>query len=436
MMMTTARPPETRSDSAIAFLRELIALQPKGEAAVQAAIAARLAQAGCSVETRDYDPAEVPVKGEFAADASRATERRSAVVGTLTGQADLPSLLIFAHPDGEPMRDAEAWRHDAFAGAVEDGKLYGWGVADDLAGCAAAVLAIEAAAAHGAPLGRAVFASTPSKRYARGVAALLHDGLSADAALYLHPAESGVGMREIKALASGQVEFRITVTGQAPDTTEPGQTAFSHLAANPVDKAVLVHAALMALAEDRARRIRQPQIEARVGRATNLHISRIRCGEMSKLARIAETCEMGGALSFPPGETLAEVRAEVEEAVARAAQADDWLRDNPPRIDWLTGVTGAHVPEEHPLYQVTARAVSDVTGEAPYVNVMHTSSDIRNPPVEAGIPCVAFGCLCGDLSQNEKRDEWVDVADFLRMVEVTTRVVTDWCSGARPGAPS
>ena len=427
--MPDASAPQDRTDSAIAFLRELIAAQPQGEAAVQAAIAARLEQAGCAVSHHDYDPADVPVKGEFAADAARNTERRRAVVGTLDGQGDLPSLLIFAHPDGEPVTDADQWRHDAFAGEIDGGRLYGWGVADDLAGCAAAVLAIEAAAASGQPMGRAVFASTPSKRYARGVAALLHDGLRADAALYLHPAESGVGMREIKALASGHVEFKITVTGRAPDTTEPGQTAFSHLSDNPVDKAFMVYSALTALAEDRAKRIRQPQMEARVGRATNLHVSRLQCGEMRKLSRIHDECVMGCALSFPPGETLDEIRAEVEAAVAEAAAGDDWLRDNPPRIDWLTGVTGAHVPEDHPLYRVTARAVGDVTGETPYVNVMHTSSDIRNPPVEAGIPCVAFGCLCGDLSQNERRDEWVDVADFMRMVEVTTQVVTDWCGG-------
>lgn len=419
---------EARADSAIAFLRELIAAQVDGEAAVQAAIAARLEQAGCAVGQHEYDPATVKVKGEIDA-ANGATGLRSAVVGTLEGQGDLPSLLIFAHPDGEPVTDADQWKHDAFAGEIEDGRLHGWGVADDLAGCAAAVLAIEAAAAGGEPMGRMVFASTPSKRYARGVAALLHNGLRADAALYLHPAESGVGMREIKALASGHVEFRITVKGRAPDTTEPGHTAFSHLSANPVDKAFLIYSALMALREERAARIRQPQMEERVGRATNLHISRLQCGEMRKFGRIHDECIMGGALSFPPGETLAEICTEVEDAVAEAAKQDEWLRDNPPRVAWISGVTGAHVPEEHPLYQVTARAVTGVTGEAPYVNVMHTSSDIRNPPVEADIPCVAFGCLCGDLSQNEKRDEWVDVDDFIRMVDVTTQVVTDWCSG-------
>jgi acetylornithine deacetylase len=236
-------------------------------------------------------------------------------------------------------------------------------------------------------------------------------------------------MREIKAVASGQLEFRIEVSGQAPDTSEPGHTAFSHLAQNPIDKALVVRDALMALADDRAKRIRHPLIEAEVGRATNLHVSRIVCGEMRRFSRIEDSCTLGGALSFPPGETLDEVKAEIAGAVDRAAAADEWLRQHPPEITWITGVTGAEVPADHPLYRTAAAAVSRITGDAPHVNPMHTSSDIRNPMVEAGIPCVGLGCLGGDLSQNDRHDEWIDLADFHRMVDVTAAIVADWCGG-------
>jgi acetylornithine deacetylase len=420
------------NDTAIDLLRELVLAQVDGERAVQVIIARRLKAAGCDVQKHDYDPANVLVKGEFALDTARASGRRRAVVGTLPGDPKLPSLLIFAHPDGEPVGDTSGWLHDPFSGEIEDGRLYGWGVSDDLAGCAAAVLAIENVAASTVPKGCAVFASTPSKRYARGVAALLHDGLTADAALYLHPAESGIGMREIKAVASGHIEFRITVTGHAPDTTEPGHTAFSHLAENPIDKALVLRAALMELADDRAARIHHPLIEAVVGRATNIHISQISTGDMRRLARIADHCTLGCAVSFPPGETMAEIKAEITQAVERAAATDPWLQIHPPQITWVTGVTGGEVPLEHPLYLTTAAAVSRVTGNAPHVNPMHTSSDIRNPIVEADIPCVGIGCLGGDLSQNDQHDEWVDVVDFQRMVDVTTAIVTDWCSGFAP----
>ena len=60
------------------------------------------------------------------------------------------------------------------------------------------------------------------------MSALLHGGLRADAAVYLHPAESGVGMREIKAFCLGQLDFRITVQGQPPPTNEISHLAFTH----------------------------------------------------------------------------------------------------------------------------------------------------------------------------------------------------------------
>ena len=421
----------TDAARATALLRDLVAAQREGEAAVQALISTRLTDSGCSVRAVDYEPATVPVRGEFASQEAGSTGQRSAIIGELPGDPDLPSLLMFAHPDGEPVAGTERWTHDPFGGEVENGRLYGWGIADDLAGCAAAVLALEALARSPVPMGRAVFASTPSKRYARGVAALLHQGLQADASLYLHPAESGVGMREIKAVASGQLEFAITVTGRLPDTTEPGHTAFSHLGVNPLDKALVIRDALMALAEARAARIRHPLIEAVVGRATNLHVSNMKCGEMRRFSKLVETCEMGCALSFPPGETMDEVRAEVEAAVAAAADADPFLSTHRPVVTWRSGVTGAEVPQDHPLYLTTHAAVRAVTGDAPHVNPMHTSSDIRNPMIEAGIACVGLGCLGGDLSQNDCHDEWVDLDDFHKMVAVTARVARDWCGGAR-----
>lgn len=299
------------------------------------------------------------------------------------------------------------------------------------AGCAAAVLAVESALESGGTFGPIIFASTPSKHYARGVAAVLHNGQEADVSLYLHPAESGVGMKEIKALASGHLELKITVPGRRPKTTEPSHTAFSHLAVNPVDKAILIAAALRDLAGARAKRIVHPLLDAAVGRSTNIHVSNIRCGEMSGFSRLSEVCEMGVAISFPPGETLQQVQAEFEATLNACFDGDEWLVDHRPKLEWLTGVTGAQVPEDHPLFRIASDAVLRATGSAPHVNPMHTSSDIGNPAVEKGIPTIALGCLCGDLTQNEKRDEWIDVEDFHRMVQVTTEVVRNWCSQPR-----
>lgn len=417
-------------DAAIGLLRDLIAAQRGGEAAVQATVAARLAKIGAIVERVRYEPAEVPMRAEFAGASAIDSGTRENVVARLRGRGTGRSLILFAHPDGEAQAGLAAWRHDPFAGTTESGRIHGWGVADDLAGVAIGVLALEAAAASRVELGGdVVLASAPSKRHARGVSALLHGGLHADAALYLHPAESGAGMREIKAFCAGLVEFRVVVTGAAPPTDEPCHTGFAHLGTSALDKALHLRDALVDLDARRASRIAHPALEGAVGRSTNLLIGGLNCGDAATHARVPARCTLTASLSFPPPETLDAVCAEIASAIAAAAAADAWLRAHPPQLEFVSGVTGAETPPEHPLYRTLAAAVVAVTGQAPVVNPMHTSSDIRNPIVQRGIPTLGLGPLCGDLAQNGRHDEWVDAEDYLRAVRVVARAMAAWCAG-------
>lgn len=419
---------EAEGGASVAFLRDLIRLQAEGEAAIQARLAEAAAAAGCQVERRRYRPAEVRLKEEFAAEAAMATEEREAVLARLPGAGGGHSVIFFAHPDGEPFQRAHGWRHDPFAGEIENGRLHGWGVADDLAGVATMVEAVRVLRAAGLrPKGDVILASTPSKRHARGVHALLHGGVRADAAVYLHPAESGIGMREVKALAAGQLIFKVIVPGRLPATSEPGHAAFAHVAVNPVLKATLVIEALRALDERRGARVHHPALDAAIGRSTNLLIGDIRSLGDGRASRVAPAVQLSCALAFPPGEKLADVQAEVEAAVAAAAAADPFLRGTPPKLEFLSGVTGAEVKLDHPLWQATSEAVRLGTGAVPEINPLHTSSDIRNPMVQSGIPCVGLGPLCGDLTQNGGRDEWVDEADYRRGVTVIAALITLWC---------
>lgn len=422
------RAAEAGSAEAVAFLQELIRLQADGEAAVQARVAEACIAAGCTVERRRYRPSEVRLKHEFAAEAAMATDEREAVLARMPGAGGGRSVIFFAHPDGEPFQPAHGWHHDPLAGTVAKGRIHGWGVADDLAGVATMIEAVRLLRAAGLrPKGDVILASTPSKRHARGVHALLHGGIVADAAVYLHPAESGVGMLEVKALAAGQLIFRITVRGRLPATNEPGHAVFAHVAVNPVDKAMVVLAALQALDVRRGARVRHPALEAAIGRSTNLLVGDIRSLGDGRASRVAPAVQLSCALAFPPGEALAAVRAEVEAAIAEATAADPFLRETPPELVFLSGVTGAEVPLDHPLWHATSEAVQRGTGAAPHINPLHTSSDIRNPMVQSGIPCVGLGPLCGDLTQNGGRDEWVDEADYRRGVVVVALLIALWC---------
>jgi acetylornithine deacetylase len=426
---------EQRAEVHVRRLQALVRIARDGEDATQAWVASALREAGCVVETFRYAPRALSAPHHFARDTDGPAER-TCLVGRLgPDPPPVARLLLFAHPDVEPVAGVEGWRHAPFAGATESGRLYGWGVADDLAGVATMLGAVDAVQDAGLALRRGLLAaSTPSKRLGLGIVALLDRGHRAEGAVYLHPAESGRGLAEIKAVTPGLLRFRLTVAGRPADTREPEQTPFHHRSVNPIEKACDLVGALRALAERRAGRVRHAALEAAIGRATNLQLTSVHAGAPDRPGRVSETCVLGGTVTFPPDERLEDVQEEIEDAVAGAAAGDPWLRDHSPALEWLAGARGAAVAPEAPLYRALGGAIRAVTGREPSVNALHASSDIGHPILHAGIPTLGFGPRAGDLVQAGGRDEWVDVSDYLRAIAVTARLVADWCEAgeARP----
>ncbi len=416
-------------ESHLGFLQSLIRAQADGEEAVQAVVAARFQELGLEVETLRLLPTKLSLNMEFAADETIDLTGRVSVMGRLRGTGSGRSLLFFGHPDGEPMTEASlaGWEHDPFGGELDEGRIYGWGVADDLAGVAIMAEAVAAVLeTWGPPRGDILLGSTPAKRNARGILGLLNEGYHADASLYLHPAESEKGLRDIKAITSGMLQFRITVQGQAPDTPEPGQTAFAHMAVSAVDKAGLVLGGLRDLGEYRAGRVFHAVLDSAVGRSTNLMASHVACGSAGSTTKVPTECVIEGSATFPPNERMPEVQREILDAIHRVAQGDEWLADNPPVVDWLFGTQGVEVAREHPLYETVHRAVVEVTGVEPEVNPLHSASDIRNPKLFSDIPSVGIGPLAGDLTQAGGHDEWVDVEDYIRAIKICAKIIVDW----------
>lgn len=415
-------------DRYVAFLQDLVKTSAAGEEATQQLVAEKLRQLDCEVEMVGYQPQDVEVDHEFAALEAMDTSERVCVVGRFAGLGGGRSVIFFAHPDGEEVAGIDRWQRDPFGGVIEDGRLYGWAVADDLLGVATMVCALNAVLAAGmAPKGDVILASTPSKRNARGVVFVLNQGYNADAAIYLHPAESGDGLAEIKAFASGLLRFRITVPGRLPDTGEPSHTALYHLSIDPIRKAWLVYQGLQELAERRASEVFHARLDAAVGRSTNLQVAYIHGGDEKRLSRVSPECVLAGSVTFPPGENVSHVQSQILEAVRAVSERDDWLREHQPTVEWIVGISGAEVSEDHPLYRTLSQAVMAVTGRDPHVNVLHSASDIRNPILHKGIPTVGLGSLAGDLSQTGGHDEWVDVDDYIRAVKVIALAVLDWC---------
>jgi len=420
---------EENRERYIQLIRGLVKKSKDGEEILQRSIAEKLSLLGCDVETLKLPPIGLSPAKEFAAEESMGLSERVSVVGKLGGEGGGRSLMLFAHPDSEELRGLDEWTHDPFKAEVQDGRVYGWGVADDLLGVATMIGALDVLLVSGVALkGDLYLCSTASKRNARGVTAVLDKGYKADAAIYLHPAESGEGLNEIKAFASGLLSFKVTVKGKPPDTTEPGHTVFAHMGVNPIGKAVRVIQALERLNEVRGEEIKNELLEDAVGRSTNILVSHVCCGDSMVLNQMGDECVIGVSVSFPPRENLNDVKALIEDTVKGVSEDDSWLYDHPPVIEWVFGTQAVETPVDHPLYQITSRVIEDVTGEKPHVNPLHTASDIRNPILFSGIPTVGFGSLSGGLVHSGGHDEWIDIEDYLKAIRVCAGIIEDWCS--------
>ena len=377
----------------VAFLQTLIRAQPGGEAAVQRVVADAARSLGCT--RRDGAlPAGRRADGGASSRAPVRSMQASAtsVVARFKGKGGGRSLIFFAHPDGEPVAGTERWKRDPFAGIVDNGRIHGWGVADDLSrrrhpdrGTAAPSLrrATRRRATSSWPARPASDMRAASRRCCMA-------DLRADAAVYLHPAESGVGMREIKAFASGLLEFRVTVEGSAPDTNEISHPAFAHKAVNPLDKLWLVYRALQALDARRAAAIRHPALEQAIGRSTNLLVSHMRRGQCRRLrARRPKRSRWRPRSRFPPAETLGHVQAADRSGVARSG-GERCLAEGSsaaPGIRFRRHRRRGADRRSALSHRRRCRS-SASPASAPHVNPLHTSSDIRNPIVQAGIPTV------------------------------------------------
>ncbi len=425
---------DQQRDVYIRLLQDLVRASEGGKEATQTFVAEKFQEVGCNeVEIIRADPRELPIEHEFVDPAMIEPGERISVVGRRQGAGVGRSILFWAHPDSSPVTDTESWEHRPFDGEIEGNRMYGWGVCDDLAGVAVMACALEATLAAGlVPEGSVILGSTASKGYAQGIIAALERGYKADASIYLHPAESGAGLKDIKAVTCGLLTFRIVIPGRLPDTKEPGHTVFYHKAINPVSKIGLVYDALRRLDNRRGEIVRYPPLEKAIGRATNLDVTYVRCGKDDRPSILDDRCELVGTVLFPPGERLEDIQSQITQAVTEIAQADEWLKQNVPEIEWMRGVSrGTEVSVDHPLYQTVEGAINRATGIKPRNYLLHPGSDIRNPVLHSGIPTVGFGPLGESSTQIGGHDEWLDLQDFIRAIKVASSIVLNWCGVQR-----
>ena len=367
-------------------------------------------------------------------------ERRN-LVGVRKGRSGGGrSLALNGHVDTVPPVDPDSWVNGSpWNPEIRDGRLYGIGSTDMKGSDAAMWLVAQALADAGVDLeGDLLLHSVVGEetmQHELGTTAVLEAGFTADAAIVTEPTSIPHPLT-VSPIAAGNWYFRIHFEGRA---THCGNRALAirpggegdAIGVNALEKAVRIVVALQDLEQQWGLTKSHPYFMP---------------GFFSLLPGVLHAdpgldipfyfphqAQIAYSVWYPPDETADAIRGQIEEHVLTAARLDSWLRDHPPRFEWINNWPAASTQWEHPVVQTMVRSHERVTGTAipspsPAHPVAFGAASDASFYEAADIPSVVFGP--GDVRIAHCRDESVMIPEVVAAAKSLAAAVTEWCGVA------
>ena len=344
-------------------------------------------------------------------------EDRPNVGGILKGTGDGRSICLSGHVDVVSPEPLNKWTRNPWSGDVVDGNIHGRGAGDMKAGVAAMIFAVRALQENDISLKGDVQIETTIEEEDGGVGGVLYMRTirpKTDAAFVPEPTNL-----EITVASAGVMYFRVTTLGV------PAHAATAHFGVNAAQKMIPIMEAIQKLHEMRQATISYSFAESdpkMKGKATTINIGVIRAGDWP--STVPGSCSIECRIGFPPGESREEVMLQVENAVRNAAEADEWLRENPPIVDWFGWKARPHeLDPNNEFVQLVKHNVKDVAGREPMFVGGSAGLDTRFF-VHNGVPAMT----CGPLAERiHSFDEVVDIQTIVMTSQVIAKTLINWC---------
>jgi acetylornithine deacetylase len=406
----------------VAFVCDLIAIRSLvgEETPAQERVAAEMERCGLAVDLWDLDLERLRQHPAYSAEVERT--QALGVVGSLGRDRGGPSLIFNGHVDVVPPGDEAQWSYPPWQGTVVgdlaqgQGRIYGRGAVDMKGGLACALYAARALREAGVRLeGRLLIQSVAGEEDGGvGTLGAVQRGYRADGAVVVEPTELMIAPAQ-----AGALNFRITVPGLSAHAClrEEGVSA--------IDKFVPLYQALKDLERARNTGLEDP-LYAGYDLPYALSVGTLQAGDWA--SSVPDRLELGGRYGVAVGEDLDAARRRLEETIDRTAQADPWLREHPPRVEWWGGqFAPASIPTDHPLVGAVGDAFREVNGREARVAGVTYGSDMRLLVNEGHTPALLFGP--GDVRQSHRPDEYVPVEDLVVAARTLALLALRFCGG-------
>lgn len=339
---------------------------------------------------------------------------RDNVVGTLSPDAaGGRSALFNGHLDVVSAGNAAFWQRDPFTPEVADGWLYGRGAGDMKAGVAAMTYAAAAIGRAGfglcAPL--TIAAVIEEECSGNGAIACLAAGHDADAVLIPEPFGPTILTDQV-----GVLWFKVSLCGR------PTHVLQALKGVNAIDKCYGLMTALRKL-ETRLNETGIPAAYAATSHPLNLNIGMIEGGDWP--STVPAEAAFHARLSFFPGVSYQEICRMVEQCIFEAAAADDWLRVNPPTVEFYGFRSEGHsLPRDLPAFAILDECHRDLSGKKAAGYIATCTTDLRAYNVYGNGQATCFGPVAENIHGTDER---VELASVIHVAGTYALFLARWC---------
>jgi putative selenium metabolism hydrolase len=322
------------------------------------------------------------------------------VIATI-GSGNGPTLLYDAHMDTVAPGAAEQWPHPPYAGAIEDGTLYGLGAIDMKSSLATMIYGVRQLLPYQDRLnGTLVLAFVVQEEPCEGLAIrtlIEEDGVQPDLVLLGEPTNLQISRGQ-----RGRVMFKVTLEGRSAHGSQPD------LGQNAIYAAARLIFAVQLLAGDL-------QHDAFLGPGT-IAVTSIESRGAS-LNAIPDRCKVYIDRRLTLGETVMSAQAQLESLISREAipaSVEITTYDEPSYTGLVRVAKEAHpawvLDRAHPLVAALNQTIQAVRGSAPEIGHWPFSTDGVYTMGQANIPTVGFGP--GDPNLAHTTREYVRLDDL------------------------
>lgn len=142
----------------------------------------------------------------------------------------------------------------------------------------------------------------------------------------------------------------------------------------------------------------------------------------------AAQCELTINIQYLPNEqdergTGSLVRREFENYLRKVAEKDEWLKRNPPIVEWILDADSYKIDVDHPLVKLCQQAIK-ISGRRARLSGVETHTDARALSVIAKIPVVILGP--GHMHLAHQANEWLSIKEYINSIYIYALIAAVW----------